>query len=608
MVGTSKALHRYAVVTSVVTFLLLIAGGLVTSTDSGLAVPDWPLSYGMWFPPMVGGILYEHTHRMIASCVGLMILILAVWLWRVEPRRWVRVLGYSALGNVIVQALLGAMTVLLLLPPAVSITHACLGPAVFCLVVCIAQATAPTKSAQGLGACGLPIVDRRLSIEKAFQSTIDDRQSKIPFNGLGGLSFLGVSVATLAGGQLLLGAILRHTGNGLIWHLMGAALLIAGTLRLTLCGLSIRKLPMRLLRGLWLLAGLLVAQLSLGSLAFWKREAVIIVTAHQALGSLFLAQAILLSWALRSMETSPDSAHLYQSRTPRVTGHWTLFTRWRDFVELTKPRLTLLVLLTTVAGFWCGITRGNQTEVLVPLLVGMACVVGGANALNQWAERDYDALMQRTKNRPLPSGRLRPAQAWVFGICLSGLGILMLGTNVHGLAASLALASLSLYLFVYTPLKRKSCCATLVGAIPGALPPVIGWVASGNTLGVEAGVLFAMLFVWQLPHFLSIAVLYREDYARAGFQMLPVIEPEGFMTARQLSLYGLALIPISLLPSPIGLAGPVYSIGALILGAAFLSLSLRASWKRTRTSMRHVFLGSLLYLPILLLFLSMDKR
>lgn len=261
----SAHLHRYAMITAIATFVLLIAGGLVTSTDSGLAVPDWPLSYGMWFPPMVGGIRYEHGHRMIAGVVGIMILFLAVWTARVESRRWVRRLAYGALGALILQALLGGLTVLLLLPSQVSIAHACLGQAVFCLVAARAYGTAPGWAARGVIAAT---------------------------PGSGAIKRLSLIVALLATAQLLVGAVIRHTGYLVIPHLI-----IAGLLVLHVGLLARRAAGASELRGhVWRLAALVAAQVSLGFVVFWHRGWMMPRTAHMALGALVLAQAAILAW------------------------------------------------------------------------------------------------------------------------------------------------------------------------------------------------------------------------------------------------------------------------------------------------------------------------
>ncbi len=279
-----------------------------------------------------------------------------------------------------------------------------------------------------------------------------------------------------------------------------------------------------------------------------------------------------------------------------------------DYWELIKPRLSGLVLLTTAAGFWLGMREGAELPRLVCTIFGTGLVVGGANALNQWYERIPDGLMHRTRHRPLPSGRLHPDAARRFGSLLMAVGLLTLTLAVNTLTAVLALISMVTYLTLYTPMKSRSALCTLIGAIPGALPPMIGWVGARGTLGPEAWALVAILFVWQLPHFLGIALLYQEDYARAGFRMLPLTEPRGLVTARQIVLYGLVLLPASVFPAFLGMAGAWYGFGALALSLVFLAIAVRAALIRSLPCARHLFLASVVYLPLLLVLLACDKR
>lgn len=272
---------------------------------------------------------------------------------------------------------------------------------------------------------------------------------------------------------------------------------------------------------------------------------------------------------------------------------------WRDYVELVKPRVTSLVLVTTAGGFWLGMRSGDSAGSLPLVLLGTALAAGGANALNQWSERAYDALMQRTKTRPLPSGRLSADAARRFGVWLAAAGSLLLASVVHWLPGALAAITIVTYVALYTPMKRATSLCTLVGAVPGALPPMIGWAAARHTLGLEAWTLFGILFLWQLPHFLAIAVLFRDDYARAGFRMLPVEDPGWVMTARHMAGYSLFLLPVSLIPAVIGMSGAVYFYGALILSALYLAVSIDAARRRTLPAMRRLFRASLLYLPLL---------
>lgn len=281
--------------------------------------------------------------------------------------------------------------------------------------------------------------------------------------------------------------------------------------------------------------------------------------------------------------------------------------RLSDFLGLTKPRITFLVLVTTAVGYAIGVGASFHPTVFVSLLVGTALVSGGASALNQWAERDADARMARTASRPLPSGRLVPNDALLFGIAISLVGLVLLAGAVNGLTALLALGSLSSYVLVYTPLKRVTSLCTLVGAVPGAIPPMMGWAAARGSLDREAWALFGVLFLWQLPHFLSIAWIYREDYARGGFPMLPVRDPGGGSTARQTVAYAAALLPVTLLAGAFATAGNVYLWGAVALGALFVGCTIAFALQRSVRAARWVFLVSVLYLPAVLALMVLDR-
>ncbi len=270
-----------------------------------------------------------------------------------------------------------------------------------------------------------------------------------------------------------------------------------------------------------------------------------------------------------------------------------------DRLELTKPRITGMVVLTTGVGFLMASRAPLPALTLAAALAGTGLVAAGAAVLNQVIERVTDAAMQRTRQRPLPAGRITPAAASRFGGLITAAGLLLLILGCGWLAASLALATWASYLFVYTPLKRMTPLATLVGAVPGALPPVIGWSAAGGSLGAGAFILFAILFLWQVPHFLAIAWLYREDYARAGFPMLPVLDREGSFTARQTLVHSLALLAVSLTPVVAGMAGGFYLAGAATLGTVLTVFSARLLGARDVGAARRLFFASVLYLPAL---------
>ncbi len=273
-------------------------------------------------------------------------------------------------------------------------------------------------------------------------------------------------------------------------------------------------------------------------------------------------------------------------------------SRWLDFVELTKPRIGVMVLFTVGLGALLANPQPLDLMQLVHTLIGVALVASGASALNQWLERDTDALMRRTDNRPLPSGRLNTGEVIGFGSALSVSGFVYMACLLtYPLAAVVAGATLLSYVFVYTPLKRKTTLNTLIGAVPGALPPVIGWTAMTGRLDGAAIVLFLIVFFWQVPHFLAIAWMYREDYARAGLRMLPALDADGAVTARQMLLYAIGLIPISLLPVLFNDAGAMYGFGAMGLGVYFLRSVWAFAVAPSHTLARKVLLASLIYLP-----------
>lgn len=281
-------------------------------------------------------------------------------------------------------------------------------------------------------------------------------------------------------------------------------------------------------------------------------------------------------------------------------------SRVADYLVLTKPELTLLSVLTAMAGFYLG-SETIALWAMLHMLVGTALVGAGAGALNQYVERGHDALMRRTENRPLPAGRLSPREVLVFGCVIAFLGIVELVVFTNLLTGFLAVATLVTYLFLYTPLKRITPVSTIVGAVPGALPPVMGWTAARNEISLEAGLLFAILFFWQMPHFLSLAWMYRKDYIRGGYRILTVIDPDGSRTSTQVIGYSTALFFSSLMPIALGSSGIVYTLCSMILGIGFIILGLRLRNQKTNTNARHVFIGSLVYLPVLLIVMVFDK-
>ncbi|HEV3469981.1 MAG TPA: heme o synthase [Pyrinomonadaceae bacterium] len=281
--------------------------------------------------------------------------------------------------------------------------------------------------------------------------------------------------------------------------------------------------------------------------------------------------------------------------------------RLAAFVELTKPRITFLIVLTSAAGFCLGSEGVVNYLALGHALFGIALLSSGIATLNQFMERELDGRMRRTASRPLPTQKLSPAQALLFGAALTAGAEVYLAVFVNLLTAAFGVAVVVGYLLLYTPLKTRTSLSTVVGAFPGAMPPLMGWTAATGAAPVEAWALFAILFMWQFPHFLAIAWMYREDYARAGILMLPVVEPEGRLTAQQIVLWALLLVPVSLFPAALGTTGRVYFFGAFLLGLAFLAASLHAAFANSRQGARRLLLASVLYLPLLFGMMVLDK-
>jgi protoheme IX farnesyltransferase len=279
----------------------------------------------------------------------------------------------------------------------------------------------------------------------------------------------------------------------------------------------------------------------------------------------------------------------------------------RDYIELTKPRITWLILMSTAVGYFFGHHGAWSFWSVLHTILGTALIASGTAALNQWYEREADRKMRRTADRPIPSGRLSAGRALIFGALLSVAGFAELAFGLNWLSAFLGLFTLLSYLFLYTPLKQRTPLSTLVGAFPGAMPPIIGYAAASGILDAQAWTLFAILFLWQFPHFLAIAWMYREDYERAGIRMLPVVQPSGEATARQIVLYSLALIPVSMAPSLLGMSGKIYFFGALALGLWYLYSGVRVALDRTILRARAVLLVSVIYLPLIYGLMLLDR-
>jgi heme o synthase len=296
---------------------------------------------------------------------------------------------------------------------------------------------------------------------------------------------------------------------------------------------------------------------------------------------------------------SPNTSDAIRPIDVPMVGPISAKARLAAYLELTKPRITVLIMLTSAAGFALGSRGRINYALLAHALLGIGLLSSGIATLNQFIERDLDGLMRRTADRPLPSGRLSAFEALWFGVLLTAGAEVYLAVMVNTLTSVLGLAVIAGYLFIYTPLKTRTTLSTAVGAFPGAMPPLIGWAAARGEIDIAAWVLFAILFLWQFPHFLAIAWMYREDYGRAGIRMLPVVEPDGRVTGQQIILYAVMLVPVSLLPTVLGISGRLYLVAALVLGILFLASSIRAALSKSNQHARQLLLASVLYLPLL---------
>ena len=583
------------------TVFLLFAGALVTTTGSGLAVPDWPLSFGTWFPRMTGGVFYEHGHRMVASAVGLFTLVVAVWSSLSQQPRSVRRLAWLALALVILQGLLGGLTVLLRLPPMVSVAHGTLAQLFLCCLIALWLHTSP-------------------AYRKANEPAVEG-DTALALRTIGVVAFLAVFC------QLLLGATMRHMGAGLVIgdfplnngqlvpnHLENPYIAVNFSHRmmgwLVFCTLIYyavtlyryrHRLPQVLPRLGFLLVALVCIQITLGAFTVWTARGVVPTSLHVVNGALVLATTFAsMLWIFRATGRSVTFAQQPGEAPPATEdAPAPVNTARKDWMELFKVRLVAMAAFTAGSAYWLGAGSEASWTRLFEVVLGTMLMGSGGGVLNQLLEVEADSQMRRTRNRPLVAGRIDTVRAELVGALLSLGGILYLGVIVHPLAGILAALALVSYVFVYTPLKRTTPHCTVVGAIPGALPVLVGWASATGGLELGGWILFFILFLWQLPHFMAIAWLCREDYARAGFPMVTVVDPSGRLATCQALAYTLALLPVSLAPSLCGMAGTGYFFVALALGLVYLYAGLHLGLRPAPAQARRLLLASVIYLPLL---------
>jgi protoheme IX farnesyltransferase len=572
-----KTIHRLFTGLAGLTLFLIFAGALVKSTGSSLSVPDWPLSYGQVMPPMIGGVFFEHSHRMIAATVGLYTVIMAFLVLKFETRSWIKKMAWAAVALVVAQGVLGGLTVLFLLPKPISIGHALLAQSFFCLVI------------------GLAVWTSEFWIKTAKERIEPERN--IPIHRLALAAFAACYV------QLILGALLRHTGQALPFHI-GGAVLAGSFVFWTTQRIWRDRTNLKSLFHLSLfLFGSLLLQIALGVTSYFILNhrfdvipppfyAPLLVTAHVATGALVLGLAALLAFTT------------YRTRPSHTVS---LQTTLADYFTLTKPGISITAAITAFAGYILGSAGEVNIIRLLHTCFGTLLSAAGAGCLNMLIEWESDAIMNRTKTRPLPAGRLMSAEVLLLGALLTVFSVLYLSWTVNFITAALAGLTVSIYLYLYTPLKKISTLCVPVGAVAGALPPVMGWTAATGSLSLEALILFGVLFFWQFPHFLSLAWMYKDDYESAGYHMLPLSNEKNGVTALRVLLHSVALLIVSLLPTFFGLAGKTYLILALLLGGGLIFYSASFFHHQTRQQAKRVFLYSLLYIPLLVMFLVMNS-
>ena len=582
-----RPVRHLALVTSIATWVLLLVGATVSTTGAGLACPDWPLCHGRLVPPLDRLVLIEYGHRLLASAVGALMLALAAMVWRREPRAGLRALSAVLLGLLAAQVLLGGATVLSRLTPAIVGTHLL---AAVTFLTLLATLTARAWWATG--------ATRLLA----------------PAPGLAGLAHAALALAFV---QVALGGYTSAFGAGLacpdfplcrgrlfpspdpliVLHYTHRLAALALTVTVAALAGRARRSADRATRVAAAAASVaVIAQVVLGAFVVWTRIAPAVRIAHLGgAGALMAALAVLLVRVRLAAAGAPSGAGV--GRRLAVA----------DYLALTKPRIIVLLLVTTIAAMVVAAGGMVAWTLAVYTLLGGALAAGAANAINCYWDRDVDAVMRRTRGRPLPARRVAPSSALAFGAALAAASVLLLGFRVNWLAAALAAAGIVFYVGVYTMwLKRTTPQNIVIGGAAGAVPPLVGWAAVTGDVGLPAILLFAVIFLWTPPHFWALALHQADDYRAARIPMLPVVRGTA-ETVRQIALYTVALVAATLLLAAYGGLGRVYLAAAVALAVPLVGLVVLLARRTTARTARALFGYSIVYLGLLFVAMAVDR-
>ncbi|HEY7660504.1 MAG TPA: heme o synthase [Actinomycetota bacterium] len=587
--------QKLSIATTASTVALIAVGGLVRATDSGLGCPSWPTCYGRWIPPLEYHALIEYSHRLLASIVVVLIGAQAALAWKHYRR--VKLIfrpALAAVGLVVLQAALGGIVVEGGLEAWLVTAHFATAMALLGVLVTItANSFCTVKLPQkGPGIAGSDPRFARLTMWTAGASFV--------------LLIVGAAVRSENAGLAfrdwpLMDGRLVPTLDG-VATLMFAHRLLAAVVAVLVIWEAIRARTMvnrskDLVIMTTVVLGLYVAQILVGAANVWTELSAAAVTAHVTLSALIWGVLVAIATVSRRFSARAGRANEPDARSNGKRA--SLRETTAAFFQLTKPRIVVLLLITTIPAMVLAGGAFPSWWLLVCTLVGGAVAAGSANAINCYLDRDIDEVMRRTRSRPLPSHRIAPERALAFGYVLGAVSFFFLALTVNVLAASLSLAAIAFYVFVYTMwLKRSSVQNIVIGGAAGAVPALVGWAAVTGTVAPPAWVLFAIVFVWTPPHFWALAMRYSGDYSAAGIPMLPVVRgPEE--TRRQILLYSLVLFGTSLILVPVAPMGALYTLSAVLLGGWFVWRSLRLWRRATPSDSMRLFRYSIVYLALL---------